>query len=309
MCDSKAKEKGSKRNKQEREKKSLRFWEHMSLLSWAPGKCPVGHCEQWHFPTSLMVHLLNHHSHDVHTMVSTIYDNHFIRLTFDPLNYQKGVPKALAILLYGGIENNTRSLPGRRLLSYANEGLLNHKHCFEHHLVLTLMICKTTWHSLLKDNETADELEDINETDATIYVIWMVAPVFGRHIYYTLTIFDSLYMQSRSVVRKTRNFARSQNPSDLASSSNYMLIRNKEAMELTKAGGKPGIQLELIVNEKPGDKFMKTSSPPHLLETFNSAETSMPRIKVGLNRKANKKLPLNRKPLSNPKLAVPLQHI
>ncbi|XP_016974980.1 uncharacterized protein LOC108041559 [Drosophila rhopaloa] len=279
----------------------------LGQLSRAPGKCPLGDCEQIIFPSSLLVHLLHKHSCDPHTLVAIIFGKQALRLTFDPDNFQKGVPEAMAVLLYGGLENKARSLPVRRMLSFPNAGLLHDRRPYENHLTLVLMICKTTWYCLLPDKELATELAEISESDATIYVMWLVAPVTAKRIFYTLTIFDSSYLQSRSVIRKTRNYTHSQNPNDfLTCETDFMLIRKEEAMALLNDDDSSGIQLELIIQEDPVVYSLQIPSSRHLFETYNGPGSRMPRNKMDLNRDANGKLSLNRKPLSNPTIAVPL---
>ncbi|KAH8420472.1 hypothetical protein KR009_010790, partial [Drosophila setifemur] len=280
----------------------------------APGKCPLGCCDQIVFPSGLLVHLLHKHSREPTCTLATVYDSQPVRLTIDPRHLQPGVTHSLAILLYAGVEGKRRTEPGRRYLSFPNAGLLNERRRLENHLAIVLMICKTTFYALLEDKELESELAAINPDTSGLYVLWLVAPVTSRRMFYTLTAFDRYYVQSRSVIRKLKNYVQSQNPSDfLPTESDYLLLREAEAMEMLFAKDSDfqipdkveplssGIQLEIIVHDNPAISPLDVRTSNQLLETYNGLPgggPKMPRIKLNLNRGAHGKLALNRKPLS-----------
>lgn len=291
--------------------------QRLGHLSRAPGKCPLGACDQMVFPSGLLVHLLHKHSRDPNCTVATIYDNQPMRLSLDPRSFRGGVPQCLAILLYAGVDGKRRTEPGRRQMSFPNAGLLNDRRRYENHLTMALMICKTTFYALLADKELENDLAALNPTTSGLYVIWVVAPITTRRIFYTLTAFDRYYMQSRSVIRKVRNYTHSQNPSDfLPGESDYLLLREAEAMtmldgrqflngrhcfdpRLNNMGAlTPGIQLELIIHDHPSTSVMQERTSRQLFETYNIPNARMPRNKFNLFRGVNGKLTLGRKPLS-----------
>ncbi|KAH8339370.1 hypothetical protein KR074_006214, partial [Drosophila pseudoananassae] len=283
----------------------------------APGKCPLGTCDQMVFPSSLMVHLLHKHSRDPRCTVATIYTNKPLRLSVDPRSLTAGVPQCLAILLYAGADGKQQTEPGRRLISFPNAGLLNERRPLEYHLSLAVMICKTTFYALLADKELEKDLASLNPTTSGLFVIWVVSPITTQRIYYTLTAFDRYYMQSRSVIRRVRNYSHSQNPSEfLPSETDYLLLRESEAMTMLNGrhffgchpcfdgqypidmgAQSPGFQLELIVHDHPTTSSMEERTSSQLFETYSGPATNMPRSKYQLFRGVNGKLSLGRKPL------------
>ncbi|XP_016948746.1 uncharacterized protein LOC108023641 [Drosophila biarmipes] len=293
----------------------LRRQRILSQLSRAPGKCPLGRCEQVVFPSGLLVHLLHRHGHEPNTTVCIVYDDQPLRLNFKLDALEPDVPQSLAILLYAGTENKSETLPARRHLSFPNSGLLNDRRCFEHHLTLVLMICKTAWYAMLPDQQLAAELEEIDNPDNTIYILWVAAPVTANRVFYTMTLFDRYYIQSRSVIRNTRNYIVSQNPRDfLGLESDYLLLRQEEAFDLL--GGPEhtrldddlpqGIHLELFLHEDLSAKAPESRISKHVLDTYNGSGAKMPRTKMTLDRDAQGKLSLNRKPLSVPMIGGPM---
>ncbi|XP_070073871.1 uncharacterized protein boil [Drosophila takahashii] len=318
---SEGKVKGSQPKKQhekeeideEEKMKKLRRKRILSQLSRAPGKCPLGNCEQVLFPSGLLAHLLHRHGQDPKTKVSIIYDNQPFRLTFKPDSFEMGVPQALAILLYAGTEGRPQTRPARRYLSFSNCGLLNDLRRYENHLTLVLMFCKTTWSSMLPDRELAAELEESNRPENTIYLMWLVAPVTASRMFYTITAFDRFYIQSRSVIRKARNYAVSQDPKDfLCGEWDYLMLRHEEAMDLmsnvadpNRDGLAPGIRLELFVQEDLSWCSPENGTSRDVLDNYIGPGTKMPRNKMNLYRDAQGKLSLNRKPLSIPTIGSP----
>ncbi|KAH8346640.1 hypothetical protein KR084_007337 [Drosophila pseudotakahashii] len=285
----------------------------LGQLSRAPGKCPLGNCEQVVFPSGLLAHVLHRHGHDAKTKVSIIYDNQPFRMTFKPDSFEKGVPRALAILLYAGTEGRPQTRPARRYLSFSNCGLLNDLHRYDNHLTLILMFCKTTWSSILPDRALAAELDEINGPENDIYLMWLVSPVTASRMFYTLTAYDRFYIQSRSVIRKARNYAVSQNPKDfLCGEWDYLMLRHEEAMDLlsnvadpNRDGLTPGIHLELFVQEDLSWCSTENGTATAVLDSFMGPGTKMPRNKMNLYRDAQGKLSLNRKPLSIPMISSP----
>ncbi|EDV45851.2 uncharacterized protein Dere_GG18731 [Drosophila erecta] len=243
----------------ETEKEENRRRRHvLGQLSRAPGKCPVGNCDQVVFPSGLLVHLLHKHTHNPNTNVIVLYDEHPIRRTFNPDSFEYDKPQALTLILYAGTQGKPHTRPSRRYLSFSNCGLLNNRRRYEHHLALVLMICKTSWFSMLPDRKHGQKLEDkIGSPENTIYVLWLVCPATSSRMFYTLTVFDRYYIQSRSVIRKARNYVHPQHPKEFLNKENdYLLLRHEEAMELMSAEGDaenptPYINMELLVQEEP----------------------------------------------------------
>ncbi|XP_026837835.1 uncharacterized protein LOC6551064 [Drosophila erecta] len=292
----------------ETEKEENRRRRHvLGQLSRAPGKCPVGNCDQVVFPSGLLVHLLHKHTHNPNTNVIVLYDEHPIRRTFNPDSFEYDKPQALTLILYAGTQGKPHTRPSRRYLSFSNCGLLNNRRRYEHHLALVLMICKTSWFSMLPDRKHGQKLEDkIGSPENTIYVLWLVCPATSSRMFYTLTVFDRYYIQSRSVIRKARNYVHPQHPKEFLNKENdYLLLRHEEAMELMSAEGDaenptPYINMELLVQEEPRLIELATATSTQFLYTYKGLRSKMPRNKLELYRSSNGKLSLNRKPLSNP---------
>ncbi|XP_037726006.1 uncharacterized protein LOC119557342 [Drosophila subpulchrella] len=322
MSETKVKGDKSKRQNKKKEKvpdkkvdeEYLRRRRILCQLSRAPGICPLGNCEQVVFPSGLLVHLLHKHGHEPTKMIYIVYDDQPLRLKFKLDDLELDVPQAMAILLYAGTENKKETLPARRHLSFPNSGLLNERRCYEHHLTMVLMICRSTWTAMLPDQELATELEENDVPNNTIYIIWLVSPVTTNRMLYTMTLFDRFYIQSRGVIRNTRNYIASQNPRDFLSlESDYLLLRHEDALDLM--GEKEntghdvdlpeGIRLELFLHEDLSANFVESRISRHVLDTYNGHGAKMPRNKMNLDRDAQGKLFLNRKPLSVPTIASP----
>ncbi|XP_002100056.3 uncharacterized protein LOC6524193 [Drosophila yakuba] len=280
----------------------------LGRLSRAPGKCPVSNCDQVVFPSGLLVHLLHKHTTNPNTTVVVLYDEQRLRRTFNPDSFAYDEPQALTVLLYAGTQGKPHTRPARRYLSFSNCGLLHNRRQFEHHLPLVLMICKTSLFSMLPDRKSAEKLEErFGSPEDIVYVIWLVAPVTSSRMIYTLTIFDRYYIQSRSVIRKARNYVLPQHPKDfLSHDTDYLLLRHEEAMDLMSAeddadNKTPYIELELLLQEEP--LLISSRTPPsatQLLSTYKAMRLKMPRTKLELHRDSRGRLSLNRKPLSNP---------
>jgi len=283
-------------------------------LSRAPGKCPLGDCEQVVFPSGLLVHLLHKHGHEPTSMIYEVYDDQPLRLNFKLDDLELDVPQAIAILLYAGTEDKKETLPARRHLSFPNSGLLSDRRCYEHHLTMVLMICRTNWSAMLPDQKLATELEKIDQPDNIIYILWLVSPVTANRMLYTLTLFDRLYIHSRCVIRNARNYVVSQNPRDFLSlESDYLLLRHEDALDLIAEkeitrldDNQPeGIHLELFLHEDLSANTLESRVSRHVLDTYNDHGDKMPRNKMNLDRDAQGKLSLNRKPLSVPMVPSP----
>ncbi|XP_039497439.1 uncharacterized protein LOC120455379 [Drosophila santomea] len=280
----------------------------LGRLSRAPGKCPVSNCDQVVFPSGLLVHLLHKHTTNPNTTVVVLYDEQRLRRTFNPDSFAYDEPQALTILLYAGTQGKPHTRPARRYLSFSNCGFLHNRRQLEHHLPLVLMICKTSLFSMLPDRKNAEKLEEkFGSPEDIVYVIWLVAPVTSSRMIYTLTIFDRYYIQSRSVIRKARNYVLPQHPKDfLSHDTDYLLLRHEEAMDLMSAeddaeNKTPYIALELLLQEEP--LLISSRTPPsasQLLSTYKAMRLKMPRTKLELHRDSRGRLSLNRKPLSNP---------
>ncbi|XP_043659607.1 uncharacterized protein LOC122624200 [Drosophila teissieri] len=282
----------------------------LGRLSRAPGTCPLGNCDQVLFPSGLLVHLLHKHTPNPDTSVVVVYDEQPLRTTFDPDSFPYDEPQAMTLLLYAGTQGKPHTRPARRYLSFSNCGLLNDRRRFEHYLPLVLMICKTSLFSMLPDRKSADKLEGkFGGPENIVYVIWLVAPVTSSRMIYTLTIFDRYYIQSRSVIRKARNYVLPQHPKDfLSNDTDYLMLRHEEAMDLMSAeedeeNKTPYIELELLLHEEPLRISSCTPSTTHLLRTYKEMRIKMPRNKLQLHRDSRGRLTLNRKPLSNPMIS------
>ncbi|XP_068141289.1 uncharacterized protein boil [Drosophila tropicalis] len=296
-----------------KEKEEQRF--RLDQLSRCPGKCPLSSCDQMVFPSGFLAHLLHKHSRNANSKISEIFDHQPLRMHVDPWEYQLDEVHLLAILMFGGVDGKPETLPGRRYVCFANTALMNERRRLEHHLPIMVLICKTTWYALLPDKRLENELVAVNSDNAAIYVLWLVSPILTQQIYYTITIFDRSYTHSRSVIRMIRNFIHSQNPSDfLNQDQNYMILREPEVVELLRndndpVGGRKGLQMELIVHERPDachtaqmrikylDELNDLQSEPNEQpqpqqhhRKFNLLQ--MPRIK-------GKKSKLSRKPTAN----------
>nr|CAQ53238.1 CG12681-PA [Drosophila melanogaster] len=248
----------------------------LNHLSRAPGKCILSNCNQLVFPSNMLVHMLRKHNNSPNTNLAIIYDNQRLRKTFNLNSLKYDEPQVLNILLYAGTEGKPHTRPARRYLSYPNCGLPHSFGRYEHHLMMNLMICKTSWFSMLPDRICGEKLEKMHGTpENTLYVIWLMGPETSSRMFYTLTAYDRYYIQSRSVIRKTRNFFLSQQPKDFLNHENdYLMLRHEEAMDLMNGEGDElnqtsYIQLELFLHEEP----KLVSFPTHLFPTPMMSDT------------------------------------
>ncbi|EDX17106.1 uncharacterized protein LOC6725132 [Drosophila simulans] len=248
----------------EYEKKKNRERKHvLRHISRAPGKCAL--CNQLVFPSSMLLHMIHKHNNSPNTDLAIIYDDQGLRKDFNLNRLKYDEPQALNILLYAGTEGKPQTRPARRFLSFSNYDLPHIFRQYEHHLMMILMICKTSCSSMLP----VGKLKKMRNTpENTIYVIWVIGPETTSRMFYTLTAFDRSYIQSRSVIRKTRNFFLSQRPKDfLYNENDYLMLRHEEAMDLMRGEGDelyqtPYIKLELFVHVEPSLVSLPTQLLP-----------------------------------------------
>ncbi|XP_030570442.1 uncharacterized protein LOC115769666 [Drosophila novamexicana] len=297
------------------EQRNLELQEAVRHLSRVPGSCPVGRCNEIVFPSNMMMHMLHKHVYTLGTTNSEIYEHKPLVMCFDPTGYEHGVNNCMATLLYGGVKGKPSTQPGLSYLSNPNSALINDHHRFDNYLPIMLMVCRTTWYAQLKDKQLERQLVSINANKAGIYVFWLVAPKTTRKIYYTLTVYDRYYLNSRSVIRVVRDYTHYQNPSEfLPNEDNYLLLRDAEVndfMSMSKTGAssesklyKLGIPIELIIYEDPKNPPVRHSSQRELQKALEQVQElyikdSMPRIKGSVRRHAAGTVSKARKPRSN----------
>ncbi|EDX17105.1 uncharacterized protein LOC6725131 [Drosophila simulans] len=84
-----------------------------------------------------------------------------------------------------------------------HQGLTNH-------LPILVMVCRTTWKSLLKQNDEKDvqETRDVSAEWGVVYLFWLLSPFTRRPIYANLALqngpLQSVFRRNR---RRIRNFA------------------------------------------------------------------------------------------------------
>lgn len=252
-------------------------------LSRVPGSCPVGKCTEIIFPSNMMMHMLHKHKHSMDITTSEIFEHKPVVVCFNPTGYEYGNNYCVASLMYGGEKDRMETLPGLSYLSIPNTALINDHHKFDNHLPIMMMVCRSSWYAQLKDKQLERELVEMNAKKSGIYVFWLVAPVTARKLYYTLTVYDRYYLNSRSVVRSVRNYTHFQNPSDfLPYEDDYLVLRDSEVNEFLNVGRsnsklsgkqlKPGIPMEVIVYENPGKTPVRHSSQKELEEALQQGE-------------------------------------
>ncbi|KAH8370856.1 hypothetical protein KR093_005221, partial [Drosophila rubida] len=267
-----------------------------------PAKCPVSKCDAIVFPSNMMMHMLDKHSYEVGNTNSEIFDRKPIVFHIDPTRLEYGDNRCVATLAYGGSSDRPESQPGCCYLTLPNAALINYQRTYDNFLPIMLMVCRSNWFAHLQNKQLEQQLSSLSGNKAGIYVFWMVAPKTTRKLYYTLTIHDRYYHNSRSVIRAVRDFTCSQNPSDfMVNEDNYLLLRDSEILELmsrpsSTAWGKQkrGIPVEIIVYENPMAPKNETQRPDEGREVL----TKMPHTKAQLQRTVKGKLSLNKRPLS-----------
>ncbi|KAH8307459.1 hypothetical protein KR044_012648, partial [Drosophila immigrans] len=225
----------------------------------APAKCPVGKCDAIVFPSNMMMHMLDKHSYADGITNSEIYDHQPISFHMDPSKLEHNVNRCVATLAYGGSTDRPETLPGCSFLALPNAALINYQHRYDNFLPIMVIVCRSNFFAQLENKKLEQELSLMSGYKAGIYVLWLVAPKTTRKLYYTLTIHDRCYHNSRSVIRTVRDFNCSQNPSEfMVDDDNYLLLRDSEVLELMSkssamARGKHnhGIAVEIMVYENP----------------------------------------------------------
>ncbi|KAL7731532.1 hypothetical protein ACLKA6_013071 [Drosophila palustris] len=299
--------------------------EAVRQLSRVPGKCPVGKCTEIIFPSNLMMHMLHKHTHSVETTTSEVFEHEPLVVCFDPTGYEYGDNQCVASLMYGGVKNKVETLPGLSHLSIPNTALINDRRKFDNHLPIMMIACRSSWYAQLKDKQLERELVALNAKKSGIYVFWLVAPNTTRKLYYTLTVYDRHYLNSRSVVRTVRNYTHFQNPSDfLPHEDDYLVLRDSEVVEFlnfdranSKLSGKhvkPSIPMEVIIYENPSKDPVRHCSQKELQEALQHVQElyfkeSLPQIKGALKYSARGKLSIKRKPHSKTSTEAKLKSI
>ncbi|XP_060658735.1 uncharacterized protein LOC132793088 [Drosophila nasuta] len=238
-----------------------------------PGYCPVGRCTEIVFPSNLMMHMLNKHSRNASITTSEVFEHKPCVVCFDPTGYEYGENQCVASLMYAGVKDQLDTLPGISYLSLPNTALIHDHHKFDNHLPIMMIGCRCSWYCQLKDKKLERELVALNANNSGIYVFWLVAPKTTRKLYYTLTVYDRHYLNSRSVIRTVRDYTNFQNPSDfLPNEDDYLVLRDSEVDEFlniktkkkSKKPPKRGIPMEIIVYENPSTTPIKHSSQKEL---------------------------------------------
>ncbi|BFG00417.1 uncharacterized protein DMAD_00424 [Drosophila madeirensis] len=198
----------------------LKAASRLNQLSRIPVQCPIASCRQYAFPSGLLSHMLNSHEPSSRggPVFRDAYESEPLRLKFpDPRRFHEcDEPRCVALLRFGGEHNNSKSTPGSRYLFVPNSELhrkLDQK--YKNYLPMLLMVSRSTWHATLPDGGYG------------IFVIWLAAPATVKPFYYTITVFNDAYENSISVIRKTRDCAHTQRPSDfLGNEADYMMLRD-----------------------------------------------------------------------------------
>ncbi|KAH8405341.1 hypothetical protein KR222_005813, partial [Zaprionus bogoriensis] len=206
-------------------------------LSRVPGTCPVGRCPEVIFPSNLMLHMLHKHVMSPNTTAAEIFEHKPVVVCVDPTYFQHGENHCVATFMYAGMQNQPETQPGLSYLCMPNSALMGNNRRFENHLPIMMMICRSTWYAQLKDKQLERELVAMNGKNAVIYVVWLVSPCTTRRLYYSMTVYDRHYLNSRSVVRVVRDYTSFQNPSDfLPYEDNYLLLRDTEVRDFMCIG-------------------------------------------------------------------------
>ncbi|KAH8372311.1 hypothetical protein KR093_010992, partial [Drosophila rubida] len=201
-------------------------------LCRVPGSCPVGRCTEIIFPSNVMMHMLHKHTQMANITTAEIFEHKPCVVCFDPTDYEYGDNQCVASLMYAGVQDQLDTLPGISYLSPPNSALINDHHKYDNHLPIMMIGCRCSWYCQLKDKTLERELVALNAKKSGIYVFWLVAPRTTRKLYYTLTVFDRHYLNTRCVVRKVRDYTNFQNPSDfLPYEDDYLVLRDSEVRE------------------------------------------------------------------------------
>lgn len=304
----------------EAESRNSEYRVAVRYLSRVPGNCPVTKCREIVFPSNLMMHMLHKHVNAFGSTNSEIYEHKPLIMCFDPNKFTDfGVNYCFATLMYGGKKGRIGTRPGLSYLSNPNSALINDHRRFDNFLPIMLIVCRTTWYAQLKDKHLETQLVSINASKAGIYVFWLVAPKTTRKLYYTLTIYDRYYLNSRSVIRVVRDYTHSQNPSEfLPNEDNYLLLRDSEIksfMSINHSEATPqlrrGIPIELIIYENPNNPPMRHSSQRELHAALKQAQDvyvmdSVPRLRGSTSRvtPAKTKKPRGKKSPTKPNTSV-----
>ncbi|XP_034660955.1 uncharacterized protein LOC117896623 [Drosophila subobscura] len=215
-----SKHKRPSKQRQRQRQLELKAASRLNQLSRMPVRCPIASCRQYAFPSGLLSHMLNSHEPSSRggPVFRDAYESEPLRLKFpDPRRFHEcDEPRCVAVLRFGGEHNNSKSTPGSRYLFVPNSELhrkLDKK--YKNYLPMLLMVSRSTWQATLPDGGYG------------IFVVWLAAPATVKPFYYTITVFNDAYENSISVIRKTRNCAHTQRPSDfLANEADYMMLRD-----------------------------------------------------------------------------------
>ncbi|XP_017074768.1 uncharacterized protein LOC108110284 [Drosophila eugracilis] len=180
-----------------------------SSLENQPAICPVENCTAMVKHTHLLRHMISEHlDARARTLPFQLRMREVVsgQSTLLMLTYRQLIvdhDQCLAVLNW--CYHNPIDLMAPQLdLPPCHQGLSSH-------LPVLVMVCKTTWKALLKQNEdklTNTSSRDLTNEWGTVYIIWLVSPYTRRPIYARFGILNSqsqcLELQNR---RRIRNFA------------------------------------------------------------------------------------------------------
>ncbi|XP_017013754.2 uncharacterized protein [Drosophila takahashii] len=119
------------------------------------------------------------------------------------------------------------------------------------HLPVLVMVCRTTWKALLKQDDDKGVSRDLTSEWGTVYLLWLVSPFTRRAIYANLAVLNSrLQCIVRRNRRRIRNFASRMPISQFINGLDpfFVSLNEDQLDELCDGGGeKASVFLEVTI--------------------------------------------------------------
>ncbi|BFG00413.1 uncharacterized protein DMAD_00421 [Drosophila madeirensis] len=220
--------------------------------AYPPAVCPIDDCMELVAHSHLLRHIMSAHMNSSHpskliaeqTQLREVTTGAVTLLMLDYHRLPLGRDLCLAVLIWRG--------DGRWDLSVPQRDLSQSVQALSLHVPVLVMVCRTTWKSLLTppcSRPGPNERRDVDRELGKLLLIWLLCPAIRRPVAVTLGIINSeLKCQQRQRLL-LRNFATRVHINHfLTAPDPYFLHIEEEDLEELCDSGQSAVFLELVIN-------------------------------------------------------------
>jgi Domain of unknown function (DUF4729) len=224
--------------------KKIKSFSSLEKISRSPVKCPASDCLDTVAISSILSHFVSDHAH---VNIKPIEDRTRSILEFGENVFTFGENVCLGVLLYAGANNETR--PGKIGLSLQNAFLPDNYKSYVNHLPILIMGCKTNLAALSGDEAEVERLQQRNDPNLEIVLLWLTSSETTKPIYATMTVFDQPMNFSHSCVMKMRDLKTPQTPIAILAEGCDHLRLSRADIDGLAANDTNTISMEVLMEE------------------------------------------------------------